>query len=93
MSLLETWCSWPPAYQGQGSWKGSMFRCESEGCEASFLTHLFPNYALTPEPHLEDQGVQGSVNTLEEVAASSNNAEYVGEREEEERERRKDIYL
>lgn len=44
------------------------------------------SYALTPEPHLEDQGVQGSVNTLEEVAASSNKAEYVGEREEEGRE-------
>lgn len=38
--------------------KGSMFRCESEGCEASFLTHPSLNYALTPEPHPKDQGVQ-----------------------------------
>ena len=51
------------------------------------------NYTFTPEPHLEDQDVQGSVNTLEEVAAYSNKAEYVGEREEEGRERGKDIYL
>lgn len=51
------------------------------------------NYALTPEPHLEDQGVQGSVHTLEKVAASSNKAEYVGEREEEGRERGRDVYL
>ena len=28
------------------------------------------NYTLTLKPHLEDQGVQGSMNTLEEVAAS-----------------------
>lgn len=38
------------------------------------------NCAPNLEPHLGDQGILGSVNTLEEVAASNNKVEYVGKR-------------